>query len=254
MAPVLPDPAPPARPAPRAVNDETLFGTLRRTHELWFTQLLRELAGLQRSLAAGDCAGALRDLDRSLRVMKMAAAQMEIFEPLATPRFAALGATARFRETEAVLGQRHPWMHDGHPEESDAGGSILAAMNRPSVFDSFLSLLVLAGYPVPLTSLYRDVTAPLKPSPELQSVLVRVYHDDGAAAQICERLTDLDECFQAWRYRHLSMLERTTSEPTTSEPTTSGAPGTDEVPGALASRAQAFAPLFPDLWAVRRLL
>ncbi|GIH66838.1 hypothetical protein [Microbispora siamensis] len=229
--------APPRRSSGADGSGETLFGTVYRTQELWFTQLLHELTVLQVRLAAGDCARALSALDRSLRVLKAAVAQMEIIEPLATPRFAALCTTARFREVEAVLGQRHPWMYEHHPEENEAGRSIRAAMSRPSVFDAFLRLLVAEGYAVPYELLCRNVSAPLKPSRELQTVLVRVYQDDGMAAQLCERLTDLDECFQEWRYRHLSMVERTM----------------DGEHAPISSHAQAFTPVFPDLWTMRSL-
>ena len=40
-------------------------------------------------------------------------------------------------------------------------------------------------------------------------MLLAVYADDGGPAQVCERLVDLDEGLQEWRYRHVKMVERT---------------------------------------------
>ena len=60
-------------------------------------------------------------------------------------------------------------MYEHHPEENEAGRSIRAATNRPSVFDAFLRLLVAEGYAVPCELLQRNVSAPLKPSRDVQA-------------------------------------------------------------------------------------
>jgi len=62
-----------------------------------------------------------------------------------------------------------------------------------------------------------------------------------ALTQVCERLIDLDEIIQEWRYRHVKMVERTIG--------TKGGSGGSTGAGYL--RATLFSPLFPDLWAIR---
>ena len=42
--------------------------------------------------------------------------------------------------------------------------------------------------------------------------LVEVYRTDPARAQVCERMVDIDEGIQEWRYRHVKMVERTIGE------------------------------------------
>jgi tryptophan 2,3-dioxygenase len=61
---------------------------------------------------------------------------------------------------------------------------------------------------------------------------------------VCERLVDLDEGLQEWRYRHVKMVERTIGDKA----------GTGGSSGAAYLRATLFTPLFPDLWAVRSRL
>ncbi|WP_278259290.1 tryptophan 2,3-dioxygenase family protein [Nocardioides convexus] len=82
-------------------------------------------------------------------------------------------------------------------------------MSRRSVFDSFLRYLGTQGYDAPAAALDRDLSAPWAPSEEVQDLLLRAYADDGGAAQVAERLVDLDEGLQEWRYRHVKMVERT---------------------------------------------
>ncbi|MDX1632453.1 MAG: tryptophan 2,3-dioxygenase family protein, partial [Thermoanaerobaculia bacterium] len=97
------------------------------------------------------------------------------------------------------------------------------------------------GYGVPREVLERDVTEPTPESSEVQDVLLRVYREDPLASQVCERLVDLDEGLQEWRYRHVKMVERTIGTKQ----------GTGGSAGAEYLRSTLFKPLFPDLWAIR---
>ena len=72
-------------------------------------------------------------------------------------------------------------------------------------------------------------------------MLLAVYRDDGGPAQVCERMVDLDEGVQEWRYRHVKMVERTIG----------AQPGTGGSPGAAYLRTTLRRPPFPDLWAIR---
>ena len=75
----------------------------------------------------------------------------------------------------------------------------------------------------------------------LHPTLVAIYRSLPDLAQLCERLVDLDEGIQEWRYRHVKMVERTIG-------TKSGTGGSA---GAAYLRTTLFKPLFPDLWAIR---
>ena len=45
-------------------------------------------------------------------------------------------------------------------------------------------------------------------------MLLAVYSDDGGPAQVAERMVDVDEGLQEWRYRHVKMVERTIGDKT----------------------------------------
>jgi tryptophan 2,3-dioxygenase len=94
---------------------------------------------------------------------------------------------------------------------------------------------------LPEAILARDVTEPVTAEPAVQQVLVGVYQKDPALADLCERLVDLDERLQEWRYRHVKMVERTIG----AKPGTGGSSGVEYL------KATLFRPLFPDLWAIR---
>ncbi len=237
-------------------HDEMLFIVIHQVYELWFKQLLHELAHLQGRLEAADTAHALHTLRRVLTILKVAVAQIDVLETMTPRQFlsfrdrldAASGfQSAQFRELEAVLGRREPAVVDHYPDSGagrDARRRITAALQRPSLYDSFLRYLGAHGYPVPATALDRDVRLPPAPSAEVQSVLLAVYRDDGEPAQVAERLVDVDEGVQEWRYRHVKMVERTIG----AKAGTGGSPGVAYLHTTLSD------PTFPDLWAIRGAL
>jgi tryptophan 2,3-dioxygenase len=231
-------------------HDEMLFIVIHQVYELWFKQLLHELAQLQRRLEAGDTPHVLHTLRRVLTILKVAVAQIDVLETMTPRQFlgfrgrleAASGfQSVQFRELEAVLGRRDRRAFDHYPDPSEGRARVAAAMERPSLFDSFLRYLATQGYDVPPAALARDVTEPPAPSSGVQRMLLAVYRDDGEPSQVAERLVDVDEGFQEWRYRHVKMVERTIG----SKPGTGGSAGVGYLRTTLST------PVFPDLWAIR---
>ena len=100
------------------------------------------------------------------------------------------------------------------------------------------------GFAVPEAQLARDVTQPIEPSAEVQEVLIGIYRDDPRNAELCERLVDLDEGVQEWRYRHVKMVERTIGMKH----------GTGGSGGSKYLRTTLNSPAFPDLWEIRSQL
>lgn len=234
-------------------HDELLFIIMHQIYELWFKQLLHELSRLQKMLESGDTPHALRTAQRALTILKTVVAQLDVLETMTPREFSSfrdwLAASsgfesAQFREVEAVLGRRDQRVVRRYPEGSDERRRLADAMSRPSLFDSFVRYLGTQGYALPGETVGRDVRRPLEPSGPLQDVLFTVYQDDGTAVVMCERLVDLDEGVQEWRYRHVKMVERTIGAKR----------GTAGSAGAAYLRTTVDRPVFPDLWTVRTRL
>ena len=234
-------------------HDELLFIVVHQVYELWFKQMIHELVHAQELLEIDHTARVLHTLRRVLTILKVVVAQIDVLETMTPREFtgfrgrldAASGfQSAQFRELEAVLGRRDPRCSRPIRWRARERQRIAAAMSRRSVYDSFIRYLGGHGYAVPGSALERDVTAPIERRPELDDVLLAVYADDAGPAQVCERLVDLDEGLQEWRYRHVKMVERTIGDKA----------GTGAPPALQYLRATLFQPVFPDLWAVRSRL
>ena len=242
-------------------HDEMLFIVIHQTYELWFKQILHEVSELQRTLEQGETHRSLAILGRVRTIMKTCVGQLDILETMTPLQFntfrgrlqSASGfQSAQFRELEAVLGRRDQagagaekhtgmGMAEHLIEGSPARARVEAAMARASLWDSTLRYLAARGHTVPGEVLGRDVSAGYEAHEGVQDMLLDVHRNDPDAAAICERLVDLDEGLQEWRYRHVKMVERTIGHKM-------GSGGSSGV-GYLSSTL--FRSVFPDLWAIR---
>jgi tryptophan 2,3-dioxygenase len=241
-------------------HDELLFITIHQVYELWFKQILHEVAAAQKSLTAGDTHRSLALLGRVRTIMKTCVSQLDILETMTPLQFNSFRArltsasgfqSAQFRELEAVLGRRD---HAGETADkgsgmgmadhlipgSEARARVEAAMLRPSLWDSALHYFN-SRMAMPESALQRDVTISWEPNEEVQKVLIELHRSDPEASMVAESLVDFDEGLQEWRYRHVKMVERTIGRKMGS--------GGSSGAGYLASTL--FNPVFPDLWAIR---
>jgi tryptophan 2,3-dioxygenase len=231
-------------------HDELLFIVIHQVYELWFKQLIHEIRHLQERLEAGEGPRALATVRRVLTILKTVVAQIDVLETMTPSQFSTFRArldsasgfqSAQFRELEAILGRRDAGALDAYADDSPEHERIAAAMSRRSVFDSFVRYLDTQGLDVPRDALARDVALAPAPHAGVQAAVLVAYRRDGEAAQVAERLVDLDEGVQEWRYRHVKMVERTIGDKA----------GTGGSSGAEYLRTTLFRPMFPDLWAVR---
>src|SRR5207247_79396 len=110
---------------------------------------------LQLRMEKGDTAHSIRTLRRALTILKVVVAQIDVLETMTPRQFTSFRArldassgfqSAQFRELEAVLGRRELRVLDNYPEDSPGRARISAALERPSLFDSFLRYLAGHGY------------------------------------------------------------------------------------------------------------
>jgi tryptophan 2,3-dioxygenase len=231
-------------------HDETLFIVIHQVYELWFKEMLHELDYLERLLEGQDLPRAHHTLKRILTILKVVVAQIDVLETMTPLEFLSFRErlekgsgfqSYQFRELEFLLGLKSERAVAHYPEGSEARRRLERRLAQRTLWDSFLRLLNARGAAVPEALLARDVTRPVEPAPELHPVLIRVYRDDPDLMALCERLVDLDEGIQEWRYRHVKMVQRTIG-------TKAGTGGSE---GAAYLMTTLNRPCFPDLWAIR---
>ena len=234
-------------------HDELLFIVIHQVYELWFKEVLHEIDRVMLLLRGDDAVRAQHTLKRVLTILKVLVAQVDILETMTPLEFltfrnrlaAASGFQSdQFRQLEFALGKKSRAAIDRFGSDTRARQALEARWAAPTLWDAFLHYLKREGHDIPEPQLQRDVTARIEPSPEIQQVLIQVYRTDPKTSELCERLVDLDEGMQEWRYRHVKMVERTIGR----KPGTGGSTGAEYLRSTLSS------PAFPDLWEIRASL
>ncbi len=231
-------------------HDEMFFILIHQAYELWFKGILYEIDFLEKLFDRNDTPAAVHTLGRICAINKILLLQIDTLKTLAPLEFLGfrndLGTASgfqsfQFRQLEFTLGYKNHATILRFPEGSDARRHMEERFHKPVLWDKFLHYLVREGYDVPQELLNRDTTQAVQSSRELQAILIDIYRHNPAITQVCERLLDLDEGFQEWRYRHVKMVERMIG----SKSGTGGSTGVAYLTSTL------FKPAFPDLWAIR---
>lgn len=235
---------------PGSEHDEMLFIVIHQSYELWFKQVLHEIAYLQQLLDSDDLARANHTIKRILTILKMLVAKVDILETMTPLEFLGFRErlesgsgfqSAQFRELEFALGHKRMAVLEMFPPESPERLRLEKRLAARSLWDTFLAFLARNNFAVPDECLQRDVTRATEASKALQAVLIEIYRTHTPIAGFCERLVDLDEGLQEWRYRHVKMVERTIGAKI----------GTGGSTGAEYLRTTLLRPIFPDLWEIR---
>src|SRR6267142_730694 len=199
-------------------HDEMLFIVIHQVYELWFKELLHEFDRVRRLLEDDEPHRAQHTLKRILTILKVMVAQLDILETMTPLEFlsfrqrldAASGFQSdQFRQMEFVLGVKSAHAIGRFAAGTRARAELERRYQEPTLWDAFLRYLAREGDAVPKAQRERDVLAPVEASPEIERILVTLYRRDTKNAELCERLVDLDEGIQEWRYRHVKMVERT---------------------------------------------
>lgn len=234
-----------------AEHDEMIFIITHQAYELWFKLQLHELEKIRHDLSAGDVYGAIATFKRVRTIMKVMVEQIDILETLTPLSFnsfrdrldtASGFQSIQFREFEFLLGYKRPEMLKYYSKDSAALNTLNTRLKQVSVLDAFYEFLATQGVPVPEKP--EDPAKPRMGNDQTLNSLVRLYKGRNDLQILFELMTDFDEGFQEWRYRHIKLVERTIG----AKKGTGGSLGVEFLKKSL------FTPIFPDLWALRHHL
>jgi tryptophan 2,3-dioxygenase len=119
-----------------------------------------------------------------------------------------------------------------------------AAYRAPSLYDEALRLMARRGLLVPASHLERDWTQPYAASDEVEAAWLVAYRDPKTywdVYQLGEKLTDIEDAFRLWRFRHVTTVERVIGFKR----------GTGGTGGVSYLRKMLDVVLFPEIWKLR---
>lgn len=209
-----------ARGGAPARHDEMLFIVQHQVAELWMKLMIHELSAAIRHVQSDTLEPAFKILARVKLIQKQLFEQWAVLETLTPSEYEAfrpaLGTSsgfqsAQYRAIEFLLGNKHPELVDVFAHDAATYAELTRLLHAPSLYDEFLRHLARRGLPIPRETLQRDVSQPYERNPALVPVLKIIYDDPAHwwdAYDMCEKLLDVEEAFQLWRFRHMKTVER----------------------------------------------
>jgi tryptophan 2,3-dioxygenase len=234
-------------------HDEMLFIVSHQAYELWFKLQLHELEKIRDDFRANHLYGAIATFKRVRTIMKVMVEQIDILETLTPMSFnsfrdrletASGFQSSQFREFEFLLGYKRADMLRFQQPGTPGYERLVRRLREPSIVDAFYDFLQQHGVTIPEQLRGRDPTLPTEPNEVVEEGVLRLYKSQPDLEILFELMTDFDEGFQEWRYRHIKLVERSIG----SKKGTGGSLGVEFLKKSL------FHPIFPDLWAIRHKL
>jgi tryptophan 2,3-dioxygenase len=230
-----------------------LFIIAHQVYELWFKLQLHELEKIKRDFLTNHEYGAIATFKRVRTIMKVMVEQVDILETLTPMSFnsfrdrldtASGFQSSQFREFEFLLGYKRADMLRYQQLGTPGYQQMVRRLHEPSVYDAFYVFLEQRGVAIPDEIKQKDVILPTAPNEVVADGILRLYKLQPDLEILFELMTDFDEGFQEWRYRHIKLVERSIG----SKHGTGGSLGVEFLKKSL------FLPVFPDLWAIRHKL
>ncbi len=237
-------------------HDEMLFIVQHQASELWMKLMLHELRAAVGCIARDDLSAAFKMLARVSRIMEQLVHAWDVLATMTPPEYSAirpyLGHSSGFQSwqyrcIEFSLGNKNPAMLKPHAHSPLRLAEVDAAYRAPSLYDESLRLLARRGLAVPPTHTDRDWTQAYAQSTEVEDAWLAVYRDPRQywdLYQLGEELTDLEDAFRLWRFRHVTTVERVIGFKR----------GTGGTGGVSYLRKMLDVVLFPEIWHLRTRL
>lgn len=201
-------------------HDEMLFIVQHQVAELWMKLIIHELRAAMNHIRDDTLDPCFKILARVKQVQDQLYQMWGVLETLTPTEYlqfrSVLGSASGFqsvqyRTIEFLLGNKNAEMMDVYEHDPEGHRFLREVLESPSLYDEFLRYLARAGLPVPEDLLERDWTRPHRRDERLIPVFKTIYENTDRywdSYEMCEKLVDLEENFQLWRFRHMKTVER----------------------------------------------
>ncbi len=234
-------------------HDEMLFIIQHQTSELWMKLMLTEIGAAMADIRADRLPPAFKKLARASRIFEQLVGAWDVLATMTPPEYTAirpfLGPSSGFQShqyrcIEFALGNKNAAMLKVHAHRPERLALVQAYYDAPSLYDEALRLMARRGLPVPASHLQRDWTQPYEASDAVEDAWLTVYRapeQHWELYQLGEKLTDLEDAFRVWRFKHVTTVERIIGFKR----------GTGGTSGVGYLRKMLDVVLFPELWRLR---
>jgi len=237
-------------------HDEMLFIIIHQASELWMKLILHELAAATECIRQNKLEPSFKMLARVSRIQQQLIQSWSVLSTLTPSEYMEfrdkLGQSSGFqsyqnRLIEFALGNKNIHMLSVYQHQTDLSEQMMQALHEPSIYDAAIHALVARGLPIDQEAIDRDFSQKYEPNASVEAAWLTVYRDVEQywdLYELAEKLVDIGNQQQLWRFNHVSTVERIIGH----KQGTGGSSGVTYLKRVLDQQ------FFPELWSLRTKL
>ncbi|MET3682734.1 tryptophan 2,3-dioxygenase [Alkalibacillus flavidus] len=237
-------------------HDEMLFIVIHQVSELWIKLTLHELEAAVQSIQEEDYQPAFKMLARVSSIQNQIIKAWDVLSTMTPSEYLGfrdyLGNASGFqsyqyRLVEFALGYKTPHVLKIYEKDPELKARLQEAYEAPGLYDVAIQALAKEGFEIDQSVLERDLTETYEANDSVERAWIEVYRDPERywnLYQLAEKLVDIEDWMQQWRFRHMKTVERIIGH----KQGTGGSSGVGYLKQVLDHY------FFPELWNVRTSL
>ncbi|ANB56723.1 tryptophan 2,3-dioxygenase [Anoxybacillus sp. B7M1] len=237
-------------------HDEMLFIIIHQVSELWMKLILHELKAAIQAIERNEMDPAFKMLARVSKIQSQIIHAWDVLATLTPSEYMEfrdqLGQASGFqsyqyRMIEFALGYKTDYILKIYEKDPVLYEELKEALYAPSIYDVALKALARAGFAINPSLLDRDYSEPYQEDSTVEAAWLDVYKKVDQyweLYQLAEKLIDIEDWLQQWRFRHMKTVERIIGH----KIGTGGSSGVTYLKKVLDHR------FFPELWNIRTKL
>ncbi|MCP3742417.1 tryptophan 2,3-dioxygenase [Rossellomorea sp. BNER] len=237
-------------------HDEMLFIVIHQVSELWMKLILHELKSSIDCINKGDLSQAFKMLSRVSKIQTQIIHAWDVLSTLTPSEYIEfrddLGQASGFqsyqyRMIEFALGYKTKHVLEIYKKDPVLLEKLKSEHEAPGLYDVSIHALAKVGLPIDESVLNRDYTETYVANESVEKAWLEVYRNVDRywdLYELGEKLIDIEDWLQQWRFRHMKTVERIIGH----KVGTGGSSGVGYLKKVLDHR------FFPELWDIRTKL
>jgi tryptophan 2,3-dioxygenase len=201
-------------------HDEMLFIIIHQASELWLKLAGHEVEAAIGNVKEDDYRHAFKVIARVKLIFNQLVNSWNILSTMTPVDYLTfremLGPASGFqsysyRKLEFLLGNKNAGLVEVHRHDERVYDELSAVLNAPGLYDVVIAKLADAGFDIDAEKLQRDFSQPYEPNESVQNAWLEIYRnadDFFELYELGEKLVDIEDAFQNWRFKHMLTVQR----------------------------------------------
>lgn len=201
-------------------HDEMLFIIIHHVSELWLKLIIHETQAAVIAIQQGKLQASFKMLSRVSSIQAQIIQAWDVLSTLTPAEYMEfrdkLGNASGFqsyqyRLVEFVLGYKTPFILKIYKKDPKLHAILEKVYHAPGLYDVAIQAVARAGFPINKDVLNRDFSKTYEKDASVEQAWLAIYKDVDEywdLYQLAEKLVDIEDWFQQWRFRHMKTVER----------------------------------------------